>query len=115
MVRLPIDTSRLQFLVVAAAEPLRKYEDGKPRESWAPRVDENGYGLRVPGSQPSLSPGPCARTARQGAPRRAVGAARAWACERGASWRPGASRQGPEGQRERSPAGVHPSPRRKPP
>ena len=40
--RLPIDTSRLQFLVVAPAEPLRKYEDGKPRESWAPRVDENG-------------------------------------------------------------------------
>jgi hypothetical protein len=40
--RLPIDTSRLQFLVVAAAEPLKKYEDGKPRESWAPRMDENG-------------------------------------------------------------------------
>jgi hypothetical protein len=40
--RLPIDTSRLQFLVVSAAEPLKKYEDGKPRESWAPRVDENG-------------------------------------------------------------------------
>jgi len=41
-VRLPIDTSRLQFLVVAAAEPLKKYEDGKPREAWAPRVDGNG-------------------------------------------------------------------------
>jgi hypothetical protein len=40
--RLPIDTSRLQFLVVAAAEPLRKFEEGKPRESWAPRVDTNG-------------------------------------------------------------------------
>src|SRR3954464_3262110 len=40
--RLPIDTSRLQFLVVSAAEPLRKFEEGKPRESWAPRVDENG-------------------------------------------------------------------------
>jgi hypothetical protein len=41
-VRLPIDTSRLQFIVVAAAEPLKKFEDGKPRESWAPRIDENG-------------------------------------------------------------------------
>jgi hypothetical protein len=40
--RLPIDTSRLQFLVVAEAEPLKKFEDGKPRETWAPRVDENG-------------------------------------------------------------------------
>jgi hypothetical protein len=37
--RLPIDTSRLQFLVVAPAEPLRQYEEGKPRESWAPRTD----------------------------------------------------------------------------
>ncbi|MDA0159575.1 hypothetical protein OM076_04805 [Solirubrobacter ginsenosidimutans] len=40
--RLPIDTSRLQFLVVAAAEPLKQYEEGKPREAWAPRVDTNG-------------------------------------------------------------------------
>ena len=40
--RLPIDTSRLKFLVVAAAEPLRQYEEGKPRESWAPRTDVNG-------------------------------------------------------------------------
>src|SRR3954453_21481189 len=40
--RLPIDTSRLQFLVVAAAEPLRQYEEGKPREAWAPRTDLNG-------------------------------------------------------------------------
>jgi hypothetical protein len=40
--RLPIDTSRLQFIVVAEAEPLKKFEDGKPRESWAPRIDENG-------------------------------------------------------------------------
>ena len=40
--RLPIDTSRLQFLVVSGAEPLRKFEEGKPREAWAPRVDENG-------------------------------------------------------------------------
>jgi hypothetical protein len=48
--RLPIDTSRLQFLVVSGAEPLKKYEDGKPREAWAPRVDTNGevlWGLRV--------------------------------------------------------------------
>ena len=42
VVRLPIDTSRLKFLVVAAAEPLRQYEEGKPRESWAPRTDVNG-------------------------------------------------------------------------
>jgi hypothetical protein len=40
--RLPIDTSRLQFLVVSAAEPLKKYEEGKPRDAWAPRVDDNG-------------------------------------------------------------------------
>lgn len=40
--RLPIDTSRLKFLVVAAAEPLRQFEEGKPREAWAPRVDRNG-------------------------------------------------------------------------
>jgi hypothetical protein len=40
--RLPIDTSRLQFLVVAAAEPARQYEEGKPREAWAPRTDANG-------------------------------------------------------------------------
>jgi hypothetical protein len=40
--RLPIDTSRLKFLVVSQAEPLRRFEEGKPREQWAPRVDENG-------------------------------------------------------------------------
>jgi hypothetical protein len=40
--RLPIDTSRLQFLVVSGAEPLKQYEEGKPREAWAPRVDTNG-------------------------------------------------------------------------
>ena len=40
--RLPIDTSRLQFLVVGDAEPLKQYEEGKPREAWAPRVDVNG-------------------------------------------------------------------------
>jgi hypothetical protein len=44
-VRLPIDTSRLQFLVVAPAEPLRQYEEGKPREAWAPRTDVNGESL----------------------------------------------------------------------
>jgi hypothetical protein len=33
--RLPIDTSRLQFLAVAAAEPLKQFEEGKPRESWS--------------------------------------------------------------------------------
>src|SRR4051812_6117459 len=40
--RLPIDTGRLQFLVVAEAEPVRKFEADKPREAWAPRVDDNG-------------------------------------------------------------------------
>jgi hypothetical protein len=40
--RLPIDTSRLKFLVVAGAEPLRQFEEGKPREAWAPRTDTNG-------------------------------------------------------------------------
>src|SRR4051812_42916913 len=48
--RLPIDTSRLEFLVVSGAEPLLKFEAGKPREAWAPRVDGNGevlWGLKV--------------------------------------------------------------------
>src|SRR3954453_6368296 len=40
--RLPIDTTRLQFLVVGEAEPVRKFEQEKPREAWAPRVDDNG-------------------------------------------------------------------------
>jgi hypothetical protein len=40
--RLPIDTSRLKFLVVAPAEPLRQYEEGKPREAWAPRTNRDG-------------------------------------------------------------------------
>src|SRR3954471_8048865 len=40
--RLPIDASRLQFIVVGEAEPVRKFEEGKPREAWAPRVDDNG-------------------------------------------------------------------------
>lgn len=40
--RLPIDTTQLKFLVVAPAEPLRQYEEGKPREAWAPRTDVNG-------------------------------------------------------------------------
>src|SRR5687768_11202986 len=41
-VRLPIYTSRLKFLVVAPAVPLRQYEEGKPRAAWAPRTDVNG-------------------------------------------------------------------------
>jgi hypothetical protein len=41
-VRLPIDTSRLRFLVVGPAELLKQYEEGKPREAWAPRTDVNG-------------------------------------------------------------------------
>src|ERR1700755_516449 len=40
--RLPIDTSRLQFLVVSEAEQLKRFEEGKPRETWAFRVDEHG-------------------------------------------------------------------------
>jgi hypothetical protein len=42
LMRLPIDTARLKFLVVAEAEPLRQYEEGKPREAWAARTDVNG-------------------------------------------------------------------------
>src|SRR3954452_5688575 len=41
-VRLPIDTSRLQFMVVSSAEPLKKFEADKPREAWAARIDDNG-------------------------------------------------------------------------
>ena len=40
--RFPIDTSKLKFLVVAPAEELRQFEEGKPRESWARRTDANG-------------------------------------------------------------------------
>jgi hypothetical protein len=40
--RYPIDTSRLRFLVVAPAEELRQFEEGKPREAWARRTDANG-------------------------------------------------------------------------
>ena len=40
--RLPIDTSRLQFLVAVPAEQLFQYEEGKPRHAWAPRTDVNG-------------------------------------------------------------------------
>jgi hypothetical protein len=32
----------LKFLVVADAEPLRQFEEGKPREAWAPRTDASG-------------------------------------------------------------------------
>ncbi|HEX8158468.1 MAG TPA: hypothetical protein VF526_13880 [Solirubrobacteraceae bacterium] len=39
--RFPIDTSRLKFLVVARAEELRQFEEGKPREAWARRTDAN--------------------------------------------------------------------------
>jgi hypothetical protein len=42
IVRFPIDTSRLKFLVVAPAEELRQFEEGKPREAWARRTDANG-------------------------------------------------------------------------
>src|SRR4051794_14234569 len=40
--RLPIDAGRLQFIVVGEPEPVRKFEQDKPREAWAPRVDDNG-------------------------------------------------------------------------
>ena len=40
--RLPIDTSRLQFLVAVPAEQLLQFEEGKPRNAWAPRTDANG-------------------------------------------------------------------------
>src|SRR4051812_12566265 len=40
--RLPIDTSQLKFLVVAPAEVLRQFEEGKPREAWAPRTTREG-------------------------------------------------------------------------
>jgi hypothetical protein len=32
--RFPIDTSGLRFVVVAAGEPLRCYEEGKPHDAW---------------------------------------------------------------------------------
>jgi hypothetical protein len=44
--RLPIDTRRLQFVVVAPGEPLRQYEEGKPPEAWGPRTDLDGDVLR---------------------------------------------------------------------
>lgn len=47
--RFPIDTSRLRFVVVATGEPLRRDEDGKPREAWALRTDDDGEVLwRLP-------------------------------------------------------------------
>jgi hypothetical protein len=40
--RFPVDTSRLRFMVVAAAEELRQFEEGRPREAWARRTDAIG-------------------------------------------------------------------------
>jgi hypothetical protein len=40
--KLPIDTRRLQFVVVAAAELLKQLKEGEPREAWARRMDTNG-------------------------------------------------------------------------
>src|SRR3954470_654761 len=40
--RLRIATSGLKFWVRPRAEPLRQWEEGKPREAWAPRTDKNG-------------------------------------------------------------------------
>ena len=47
--RFPIDTSGLRFVVVAATEPLRRYDEGRPREAWPLRTGEDGEALwRVP-------------------------------------------------------------------
>jgi hypothetical protein len=43
--RLPIETSRMRFMVLVAAEPLLKFEEGKPREAREPRRDANGIVL----------------------------------------------------------------------
>lgn len=40
--RLRVDSSTYQFLVVREAEPKRQYEEGKRREERAPKVDANG-------------------------------------------------------------------------
>ncbi|MGH2941734.1 MAG: hypothetical protein ACRDLN_03025 [Solirubrobacteraceae bacterium] len=40
--KFPIDTSRLRFMVVAPAEELRQFEEGKPREAWGPRLNVDG-------------------------------------------------------------------------
>ena len=40
--RLPIDTSRLQFLVVAARSSCSSSRRASRGEAWAPRVDSNG-------------------------------------------------------------------------
>lgn len=47
--RFPVDTSQLKVLVVAAAEELRQFEEGKPRAAWAPKKDAKGQvpGLRL--------------------------------------------------------------------
>ena len=44
--RFTLDTSRLNCLVVAAAEELRQFDERKPRAAWAPRKDHDG---QVPG------------------------------------------------------------------
>ena len=47
--RLPIDTSGMRFVVVPAGQPLRRYEEGRPREAWPLRRDDDGEVLwRVP-------------------------------------------------------------------
>jgi hypothetical protein len=40
--RLPIDVSRLRFMVLVPAEVALKFEEGRPREAWAPRTDADG-------------------------------------------------------------------------
>jgi hypothetical protein len=42
VMRFPIDTSRLKFMVVASAEELRQFEEGKPRDAWQRRTNADG-------------------------------------------------------------------------
>jgi len=47
--RFPVDTSRLKFLVIAAAEELRQFEEVSLARRGAPRKDAHGQmlGLRL--------------------------------------------------------------------
>jgi hypothetical protein len=40
--RLPVETSRLRFMVLVPAEPVLKFEEGKPRDAWEQRTDGQG-------------------------------------------------------------------------
>jgi hypothetical protein len=72
--RFPIETSRLRFVVVATGEPLRRYEEGKPREAWALRTDDDGEVLwRLPLVALGDQAGDVLRVAVPGDPRVAEG------------------------------------------